>query len=225
MLRLRPVPSEQTHEEVFLERYQRLHAWLLQFTDGDRDLARDLVQDAFVHFTFVRPDLREIRNLDAYLFELARNLHLSQVRRAINSRVQQLSIIDYDSSELGLRAIDVRDQIQVQYELRRICLYACVRKESAWAASVLILRFFYGYYPSEIARVLRNTRSSVDVLLRCARHEAKLYLEEPQRLRFMKTSTLAPHASAGFARDTHDLITELRQVIFHSCKGECLTRE
>ena len=128
MLRLRPVPSEQTHEEVFLERYQRLYGWLVQFTDGDRDLARDLVQDAFVHFTFVRPDLREIRNLDAYLFELARNLHLSQVRRAINSRVQQLSIIDYDSSELGLRATDLRDQIQVQDELRRICHYACVPK-------------------------------------------------------------------------------------------------
>jgi DNA-directed RNA polymerase specialized sigma24 family protein len=225
MLHLQPAPSEQSHEEVFLERYQKLYAWLLQFTEGDRDLARDLVQDAFVHFTFVRPDLRSIRNLDAYLFELARNLHLSQVRRAINSRVQQLSIIDYDSTELGLRAIDVREQIQVQDELRRICHYACVRKESAWAASVLILRFFYGYYPSEIARILRNTRSSVDVLLRCARHEAKLYLEEPAQLSFMQTSTLSLHSSAGFAREAHDLITELRQLVFHSCKGECLTNE
>ena len=221
MLSLRPKPIEQTHEEAFLERYQKLFGWLVQLTDGDRDLAKDLIQDAFVHFTFVRPELKNIRYLDGYLFELARNLHTSQMRRASNSRVQQLSILDYDSSEFGLRMIDVREQIQVQDELRRICHYACVRKETAWAGSVLILRFFYGYYATEIARILRNTRASVDVLLRCARHEAKSYLNDPHSLPFMIENSVAPHGAAGFARDASDFLGELRHVIFSSRQHEC----
>jgi len=196
MLRLLHIADEQTHEEVLLERYDRLYSWLVQLTDGDRELAKDLVQDAFVHFTLVRPDLRKIRNLDAYLFELAKNLHLSQVRRATNSRVQQLSILDYDSTELALRTIDLREQVQVQDELRRICHYASVRKETAFAGSVLILRFFSGYYPSEIARVLRTVRHSVDVMLAFARHEAKVYLENPQSLSFMKETSIRPHGGA-----------------------------
>ena len=72
MLRLLSNANEQTHEEVLLERYERLYGWLVQLTDGDRELAKDLVQDAFVHFTLVRPDLRTISNLDGYLFELAK---------------------------------------------------------------------------------------------------------------------------------------------------------
>ncbi|HEY6242466.1 MAG TPA: hypothetical protein VIX17_00890 [Pyrinomonadaceae bacterium] len=225
MLSLRPKPIEQTHEEVFLERYEKLYGWLCQLTDGDRELARDLVQDAFVHFTFVRPDLRPIKNLDGYLFSLARNLHISQVRRPTNSRLQQLSILDYDSSEWGLRMTDVREQIQVQDELRRICHYACVRKETAWASSVLILRFFYGYYAAEIASVLRNTRASVDVLLRCARHEAKAYLKDPRSLPCMKESSITPLGATSFARERPDFLEELRQMIFSSRRGDCFTAD
>ncbi|HLA13375.1 MAG TPA: hypothetical protein VJ023_22525 [Pyrinomonadaceae bacterium] len=225
MLRLLSIANEQTHEEVLLERYERLYSWLVQLTDGDRELAKDLVQDAFVHFTLVRPDLRTISNLDAYLFELAKNLHLSQVRRATNSRVQQLSILDYDSTELGLRTIDLREQVQVQDELRRICHYACVRKETAFAGSVLILRFFSGYYPSEIARVLRTVRHSVDVMLGFARHEAKIYLENPQSLTFMRETSIRPHGGASFARDANDFLGELRQMIFRSRQGNCISLE
>jgi len=60
-------------------------------------------------------------------------------------------------AETGLRTIDPRDQIQVHDELRRVYQYACARKETSKAGSVLILRFFHGYYPSEIAKLLRLT--------------------------------------------------------------------
>ena len=61
MPRLLSIANEQTHEQVILERYERLYSWLVQLTNGDRELAKDLVQDAFVHFTLVRPDLRMIK--------------------------------------------------------------------------------------------------------------------------------------------------------------------
>jgi hypothetical protein len=39
---------------------------------------------------------------------MVRTLHLSQVRRAANNRLQPLSILDYDSSEIGLSMTDPR---------------------------------------------------------------------------------------------------------------------
>ncbi len=223
MRSLRKLSPSPSHEALFVERYHQLFGWLLQLTEGDHELAEDLVQDAFIQFTFTRPDLNSIRNLDGYLYGLVRNLHLSGVRRTANNRLQPLSILDYDSSEIGLQMTDPRDQIQVQDELRRICHYACVRKESAWAGSVLILRFFHGYYPSEISKLLRNSRQSVDVLLKCARREARAFLRTPKSLGFMTESPTAQLANASFARATDDFLIELRQMIFRSGTGDCLS--
>src|SRR5258705_13962682 len=90
-----------SHEELFTDRYKRLLAWSLQLTGNERDLAEDLLHDAFVQFTFTQPDLSTIRNLDGYFYGMLRNLHLSQVRRDTHNRLQQLSVIEYDSAEDG----------------------------------------------------------------------------------------------------------------------------
>jgi DNA-directed RNA polymerase specialized sigma24 family protein len=126
---LHPQKISASHEDRFLERYDRMFAWALQLTDHNREQAEDLLHDAFIQFTFSPTDIRSISNLDGYLYGMLRNLHLSQVRRATRLRFQQLSVVEYESAELGLRSIDARGQIQVQQELRRICGYACARKE------------------------------------------------------------------------------------------------
>jgi DNA-directed RNA polymerase specialized sigma24 family protein len=214
-----------SHEDVFLERYDRLLSWALQLTDRDRSLAEDLLHDAFVLFTLNRPDLGSIRNPDAYLHALLRNLHISQMRAATPGRLQQLSILDYDSAEMGLWAVDPREQIQAQDELRRVCHYACVRKETAKIASVLILRFFHGYYPSEIVQILRTNRNSTDRALRLARGEAKANLDNPQALGFIARDQMPEVLRADFARTTEGFLSELREIIFRSRKGECLSKD
>lgn len=222
---LRPNQITSTHEELFVERYDRLLTWSLQLTNYDRVMAEDLVHDAFIQFTFTHPDLKAINNLDNYLYGMLRNLHLSQIRWATRSRFQQLSIAEYDSAEMGLRTADVRDQIQVQDELRRICYYACARKETGRAASVLILRFFHGYYPSEIAQILRSSRQAVSIRLRLARAEAKASINDPKSLSFMGESSVVEVLPTGFARSTVDLLSELRQTIFLARRGPCLSEE
>src|SRR5262245_21617032 len=91
----RNVPSY--HEEVFVQQYDRLLERALRITQGDRVAAEDLVQEAFVQFTFTRPDLDSIKYLDAYLYGLMRNLHLMDLRRATHSRSEPLALIDFDS--------------------------------------------------------------------------------------------------------------------------------
>ncbi|HYP54096.1 MAG TPA: RNA polymerase sigma factor, partial [Pyrinomonadaceae bacterium] len=216
------------HEEVFLARYARLRAWALQLTGGERESAEDLVQDAFIHFTFARPELEAIGNLDGYLYSMLRNLHRSQTRRAQRLAGRALPVLEYDSAETTLRASDDGDRLRVQDELRQVCRYACARKETSKAGSVLILRFIHGYYPREIALVTRTTRAAVEERLRVARDEAARYLKNPESLRFLRHATTDPHAhdaGTALAQPTDEFLCELRRAVFQSRRGECLSEE
>jgi len=221
------------HEQIFVRRYEHLLGWALHLTDQDCAQAEDLVHDAFIQFVISRPDLGAIQNLDGYLYGILRFLRLSQLRRASRGRLQQLSIIDFDSAEKGLGVIDPREQMRVHDDLRAVCRYACLRKESSKAGSVMILRFFLGYFPSEIARVLISTRKVVDMRLQSARREARAYLNAPDSLGFLQTPAGAPvlakaaprKKGAPMTTQTNDgLLRELRAEIFASRSGECLSR-
>src|SRR5262249_18571451 len=102
-----------------------------------------------------------------------------------------------------------------------------LRKETSKAASVLLLRFFHGYYPSEIALLLRTSRQAVDERLRLARSEAKLYLDDPQRLKFIAEGPplKPPPSQPPRPRATTDFLDELREMIFQSRQGHCLSRK
>jgi DNA-directed RNA polymerase specialized sigma24 family protein len=208
------------HEESFMARYERLQKWAMHLCAGDREAAEDLIQEAFVQFTLTGPDLREIDNLDAYLFGLLRILHLSQLRRS-KSRAQLLRMaLDYDAAALGLRGADPREQLIMREQLQRVCRYACARKETSKAGSVLLLRFFLGYYPAEIARLCVCKRPAVEERLRVARAEAKAYLDDPQFLRAGGAD--APAAPCDLAQSADDFLRDLRQRIYQSRRGECL---
>jgi RNA polymerase sigma factor (sigma-70 family) len=221
MLKLRAIAPAPKHEEVFLQRYQWLRSQALQLTGHDAQRAEDLVHDAFIQFTLNRPDLQPIQNLDGYLYRMLRNLHLSSVRRASLVQLLPLSILDYDSAEVGLRTVDVQARLQTQEDLRRICYYACLRRATSKVGSVLILRFFHGYYPGEIAQILRIQRSAVEAALRVARGEAKLYLNDPDRLRLITEHQPAHPAGSGGVM-AEDFLCELRESIFRSCSSVCL---
>ncbi len=98
---LNPWRVADSHEDLFVQRYNRLVGMSLQLTGHDREQAEDLVHEAFVEFTLSRPDLDSIQNLEGYLYGMLRNLYLSQVRRAARRHTQSLSLLDYDSAEIG----------------------------------------------------------------------------------------------------------------------------
>src|SRR5919107_4697453 len=95
-----------SHEEVFLARYGPLRAWALRLTEGDAGRAEDLVHDAFVQFTFTRPELARVRNLDGYLYQMLRNLNVSQMRRAGRRRRGEPPGFGDDPAPVVVRAAD-----------------------------------------------------------------------------------------------------------------------
>jgi DNA-directed RNA polymerase specialized sigma24 family protein len=211
-------------EELFAQRYEWLLGLALQLTGGDPSRAEDLLHNAFIQFTLPRHDLPPVQNLEGYLYAMLRNVHVSQERQAANAQHLTVSIADYDSAEITLRATDARVRMRAREDLRAICHYACLRKEVSKVGGVLILRFFHDYFPNEVALIARCTRADVDRFLWQARREAKSYLENPGSLRFLdEQSPAAESASVASSPQPQDLPAELRAEIFRSRRGDCLS--
>jgi RNA polymerase sigma factor (sigma-70 family) len=211
-------------EELFLTKYVRLCEWAQKLTQNDRERAEDLVHDLYLQLVHARPNLDAVTNLDGYLYRTLYNLNISQLRRRANSHVQSLSVVDFDSAESSLRAADPRELIRYQDDLRQVCHYASIRKESSKAGAALILRFLHGYFPREIALVMKCTREAVEERLRLARNEARQFLQNPTQLRFLPkpAETTVPAPKTGFVQPVDQLLLELRQRVFDSRRGSCL---
>src|SRR5258708_8741629 len=167
--------TSRSHEEEFIRRYEFLRSRCLQLTKR-KDIAEDLLHDGFVQFTINRPDLEPIEDLDGYLCRLLRNLYYARMRLATWHPKNNVSLIDYDSAAMALRSRDFSSEIHAQQELLRICRYAFIRKETSKKACVLTLRYFHGYYPSAIGKVINGSSLLVRQLLFDARREVKGYL-------------------------------------------------
>jgi RNA polymerase sigma factor (sigma-70 family) len=211
-------------DDLFVAHYAQLLAWAQQLVGRDRSAAADLVHDAFLRLALRGTDLRSIANLEGYLFVTMRNVHLSQLRRRGTRAVETASLLDYESIGASLAAIGAQERREAaRGELILIARYACIRKSSSKAASALILRFFHGYFPAEIASVLQTTSAAVDVRLRMARVEAQDFVADPERLRPFVGERLTAFKVPGAARDECDFIAALRRAIFETRTGVCLT--
>jgi RNA polymerase sigma factor (sigma-70 family) len=217
--------EELAHERVFEENYSWLTQWALRLTEGKHSEAEDLVHDLFIQLMRLRPGLdSDPDRVRGYLYTMLRNMHLSEMRRAQRSPICELSVVDYDSVEQGLRSIPNRSVSAIWTELLRICDYACERKKTSRSASVLILRFFLAYFPSEIARILKTTRMPVDKYLHAARKEARLSVSRPNALRIFgqkRTSRESPPVP----EESQECFLALRHQVFRSCEGECFSKE
>jgi RNA polymerase sigma factor (sigma-70 family) len=218
---LKPWTVSSSHEDIVLEYYERMKGWSLQLTQHDASKAEDLVHDCLVQFILVRPDFRKIENLEGYLYTMLHNRHLSLIRRSARNPIEPLPVLEYDSAELGIRSVDPRTRMSACEELNRICHYACVRKETSKAGSVLILRFFHDYFPIEIARILKCDRQVVNNWIRIARAEARSYLKDPRALQFLGKAPMDPPPMPPSFLGSEEFLKHLQQSIFKSRRHEC----
>jgi RNA polymerase sigma factor (sigma-70 family) len=213
--------TARSHEEEFIRRYEFLFSRCLQLTKR-KDVAEDLLHDGFVQFTINRPDLERIEDLDGYLCRLLRNLYYARLRLATWSPKNNLSLIDYDSAAMALRSRDFSSEIHAQQELLRICRYAFIRKETSKKACVLTLRYFHGYYPSEIGKVINGSGLLVRQLLFDARREVRAYLANP--FEDKSDAIELPSELKKMSADISDaqFLTRLRQALFLNKNGHCI---
>jgi DNA-directed RNA polymerase specialized sigma24 family protein len=228
MTKIFPIRSQRSNEELFFDHYPQLLKWALQLAHLDRDDAEDLVQDFYLQITHINVVLAEVDAIEPYLFKILRNLHYSRLRRQGKHSQQELSIVDFDSLERGLAAVDRNGLVLVHANLTRICEFACQRKGRSRAACVFILRFFLGYYSSEVMKIASMSRMGVDRALQVARSEARRHLDMPRAKQNTAQSARKPGQSSRWKSDdlddSHALFLKLRKFIFNSCEGTCFKR-
>jgi len=213
-------PAQDDHESLFMRLYDQLLRQATELT-GDAAQAEDLLHDAFINFTLRRPALERLHNVEGYLYRMIRNLFVSEVRRRAQMQTVSLAPGDYETAQLGLRALPPNDQTRA--ELLSICHYACVRKESAPAASALILRFFHGYVVQETATLLRAPKQQITDWLKLARREARLFRADPTRLKFLSGESAGAFPAPAALQPGEDVIEQLRALILQARQGECFT--
>jgi RNA polymerase sigma factor (sigma-70 family) len=210
-------------EKIILDHYKWLLDWAHQLTRGSKEEAEDLVQDVYVRFVQASTeiDLQDPDRIKGYLYTTIRNLAASKALRQGRDVLSNLQVIDFDSVEFALTSVDRSRLLLVRSDLASICEYACLRRKTSHAASVLILRFFCGYYPSEIVKLIHSTPAAVNKLIENARLEAKAYLTRPGSLTFIEQPIRTTTASRSLPDHPTELFIELRRRIFAYPEGDC----
>jgi RNA polymerase sigma-70 factor (sigma-E family) len=149
--------AEQGHASRLADVYERSApagfrlAYLLT---GDRALAQDLVQEAFLRFVGRLHHLREPESFDAYLRRTIINLSKDTFRR----RAVERSYLERRTAELREGHTD-RDV--TAYESMRTALLTLPQRQRA----AIVLRYYEDLHESEIADVLRCRPATVRSLV------------------------------------------------------------
>ncbi|WP_158792089.1 RNA polymerase sigma factor [Granulicella sp. L60] len=217
------------HESIFLDRYAWLLDRALPLTRGSKDQAEDLVQDLYVRFVFSHSDIdvTDDERLKGYLYRALQNLSNDKHRRRGRDPLSNLQTVDYDTMESALSGADNSRLLYVRSDLAGICEYACARRMSSRAGSVLILRFILGYFPSEIVALLRTTPAAVYKLVESARLEAKVFLKLPGSLHFPGSDSIVKvsFTKLSLPDDPASLFVWLHNRVFEAKEGECFTSD
>ncbi|HLZ56368.1 MAG TPA: RNA polymerase sigma factor [Ktedonosporobacter sp.] len=182
MLVTRTLASDQQAFEMLVRRY---HVPLFNFIChclGDYDLACDVSQQVFLQLYISMPTLRTSEPLKAWLFQVARNRCLDELRRKRSIHFSELEAAN-DDDDLSPLAImpDTRplpEEIAERHDLQQI-LRKAIDGLPPKFRSVVLLRYTGQLSFSEIGKALNMPEAT-----------AKTYF---QRARPLLRAALAPH--------------------------------
>jgi RNA polymerase sigma-70 factor (ECF subfamily) len=137
----------------------------------DVDRAEDALQDALVIAWRDLPDLRDPDRFDAWVHRVLTNVCVEHARRE-RRRVAHLHVLTLDAHTAPDDALSVADRDQLDRAFRRL-----VPEERA----VLVLRYYVGYEPSEIAELLGQPAGTVRSRLHHANRAMRAALDADAR--------------------------------------------
>jgi DNA-directed RNA polymerase specialized sigma24 family protein len=219
---LRGDRTPRTHESISLAHYN----WLLQrarhLVAGTSEDPQDLVQELYVNFIQLEesPKFNDPAHEQAYLRKALKNLFTSRRLRQGKDASTRLALVDFDSLASALTAVDRGQLFNVRRDLARIAEYSLIRRTTSRGATAFIMRFFFGYLPSEIIALLKTNRKTFEKMLLRARLEAQAYVERPHVLRFIQRQDKSiPSFPNSLPEETESLFAELQRRMFFEAVG------
>lgn len=172
------VALARTGDAVAFERlFERYHAPVLNYLHrmvGDRALAEDLTQDAFVKAYRALPNTRPDLAFKAWLYRIATNTAISHLRRRKLIRwVPFLPTQDYASSESIERSVGRKHDVE-----------QALHKLPEHYAAVLVLRHYEGLSLAETATALGISENAAKLrLFRARKAFANVYTDPAEQER------------------------------------------
>ncbi len=202
-------------DRAFEACYESLRRWALKITSNDAALAEDLVHEVYVSLREQNVVLTDLKNVEAYFHVAVRNAYRSKLRRDARFKME---LIDD-----GLVTEDPRQIIKIRDSLFAVLRYACRRKSRSILGSILLLRYFHGYYIDEIALLLQRNRNAIDVRLVGFEREFADFREDASGS--VADSSKSGLETAYSGAGDEDFIFWIRQQIFGFGDGDCLSFE
>lgn len=175
--------------DVLTEYESRLLHYTVRLVGGDLDLARDLVQDAFLKL-WQQDHERVAAHVGPWLFRVCRNAAMDRLRK--DRRMQTLTpdSITFHQKEHSASSRDLRLEEAPEEQSR---LFACVADLPEKQRDVIRLKFQGELSYREIAEVLELTVSHVGVLLhkaiRTLREQLSQHHEAPLAAQALPTKS------------------------------------
>lgn len=146
-------------EELFLEYSDSLFRYCYFKLGTDRELAKDIVEEAFYKLSIALLEWKKIDNHKSYLYKICSNMIIDNSRKnkpiSIYDEQIDQSIMSYEDNN--------KDKIDAKLEVEKI--YRILSKMWEDDKNLFILRFVEEYSPKEIAKILNKPTNNITVKL------------------------------------------------------------
>lgn len=175
------------HEDIFEKAYADFADAIFRhcaFRLMDRERGKDLMQETFLRmWNFIEND-KQVDNMRAFLYRIANNLIVDDVRKRKTVSLEQLQEAGWDPPGDGVQTA------QDRLELGRI-LDILKDLDPAYR-QVIVLRYIDGLNPADIAKIVGESPNTISVRLHRAIKHAKALLQSSHRENSGKNSSAAP---------------------------------
>lgn len=158
-------------DKVFETYKDRIYGFILTLVKSP-DAAEELTQDILIKLWLCRDMLHEVKNLDGYVFTIARNMGLNHLRKAAYDKRLLAELASYMRTEHS----DVEDQVILQ-DYQRLVGEA-VAALSPQRKQVYLLSREEGRSLEEIAEHLQLSRNTVKNHLVASLKSVREYLQK-----------------------------------------------
>lgn len=148
------------NEEAFVVIYERYHAILYVLAHRylqDDDSARNIVQSVFIKFWEARSNLPEKVNLRNYLYTMAKNLILNEIRNKVSAMLKNKEIV----SQRGIFEKDLIEVIDEKETKKQI--YEAIEKLPPQKKAICLYKMREDMSNKEIAEKMNISVSTVKV--------------------------------------------------------------
>lgn len=162
---------------------------------GDRDVAEDVVQDAFIQAWHHLPDLREAGALRPWLMRIVVNQCISFKRRLARSTAfMRQTLSEQESDMLARIADDYKGRMEQDWDLAQAIEHLPARQRVA-----IVLHYYNGMTLPEMARMLQTSENTLKKRIQAALVNLRRVMRVAENDDFTLRRQSAPRLSLSMA--------------------------